>query len=353
MAKSAQTVWLCRPGLANDPCRVPQDVSIVSSNGAAHVVHHANAGATPFDCFFIYPTVSTERGANADLAVQGAQRDVAFVQASAFSQVCRVWAPIYRQRTLRSLSTPRQRFASLVAFRSVLSAWRDYLAHDNHGRPVILIGHSQGAGMVIRLLQSQFDASARRRHQLVVAIALGGNVTVANGSTRGGSFKNISLCGVGVQFGCVIAYSSFPAQPPSTSFFGIPGQGVSDQSGQTTTRGVSVACVNPAAIGSWSTSTLRAQFPVGSIANSPRIHVATTWVQYTDLYRAQCRRVGNTTWLQVTATPARRDVRPLISEPLGAQWGYHVDDVQLGLGNLVDDVRLQERAYLAAQGAAR
>jgi predicted esterase len=31
------------------------------------------------------------------------------------------------------------------------------MAHDNHGRPIIFIGHSQGAAMLIRLLQNKID----------------------------------------------------------------------------------------------------------------------------------------------------------------------------------------------------
>ena len=45
--------------------------------------------------------------------------------------------------------------ADSVAYASLLSAgWSDYLAHDNDGRPVIFIGHSQGAAMLIQLMLS-------------------------------------------------------------------------------------------------------------------------------------------------------------------------------------------------------
>jgi len=35
----------------------------------------------------------------------------------------------------------------------------------------------------------------------------------------------------------------------------------------------------------------------------------------------------------------------VVSETLGAAWGYHIDDINLTLGNLVDDVNAEEAAY--------
>ena len=298
------------------------------------------APAQAFDCFYVYPTVSTETSDNADLRVQSAEVNAAIAQAARFSQVCRVWAPMYRQVTLAALvkgvGTDPQSVA--VAYDSLLSAWRDYLAHDNHGRPVIFIGHSQGAAMLIRLLASQVDPDPALRARTVVAILAGGNVAVPIGKTVGATFRHLPLCTASAESGCVIAYSSFPGQPPQDSLFGRPGQGVSLQSGQTATGGVQVACVNPAAIagGLGVTADLVPYFP----ASPP---VTTPWVTYPDLYSAACRSAGGATWLQVNDLTVAG--RPVVSELLGAAWGYHVDDINLTLGNLVGDVAASEAAY--------
>ena len=55
--------------------------------------------------------------------------------------------------------------ALAIAYTSLLSAWKDYLAHDNDGRPIIFIGHSQGSAMLIKLLQTQVDPSPSLRTQ--------------------------------------------------------------------------------------------------------------------------------------------------------------------------------------------
>jgi hypothetical protein len=280
--------------------------------------------------------VSTESSDNADLRVQPAEVDVAITQASRFSRVCRVWAPMYRQRTVASLlkglgADPQ---GDAIAYESVLAAWKDYLAHDNHGRPIIFIGHSQGAAMLIRLLASQIDPDPALRARTVVAILAGGNVTVPIGRTVGATFRHLPLCTAKAQTGCVIAYSSFPGQPPLDSVFGRPGQGVSLQSGQTATRGLQVACVNPAAIGG-GPADLVPYFPTSPPFTTP-------WVTYPDLYSATCSSAGGATWLQVNDLTVAG--RPAVGEQLGPAWGYHLVDINLALGNLVD-VIAEEAAY--------
>jgi len=153
---------------------------------------------------------------------------------------------------------------------------KDYLAHDNGGRPVIFIGHSQGAAMLIRLLSSQFDTNADDAAAARVGDHPRREVTVANGRTSAGTFHNIPACTSASQSGCVIAYSSFPSQPAGGQPVRHSGAGVSIQSNQTATKGLEVLCVNPAALGGGS-GALAPYFPdVGPGSGS----VTTPWVQF-------------------------------------------------------------------------
>ncbi len=345
---AAGTVWLCRPGLAADPCTSDLAVTSVPASGARTVAHPAPARNPAVDCFYVYPTVSTQPTANADLRVQPAEISAATSQAAPFSQVCRVWAPMYRQRTEASLAEGlgNDPTADGVAYRSLLAGWTDYLDHFNDGRPVVFIGHSQGAAMLVRLLSSRIDPSPALRGRMVSAVLAGGNVAVPIGGTVGATFKHLPLCTSSGEAGCVIAYSSFPGRPPADSLFGRPGQGVSLQSGQTATGGVDVACVDPAAIGG-GTGDLVPWFPTSTSAPPPP-PVTTPWVTFPGLYTASCRRAGGAAWLQVDDVAAPGDDRPVVSEVLGPAWGYHLEDINLASGNLVGDVGLQERAYAAA-----
>jgi hypothetical protein len=339
------TVWLCRPGGAPDPCDAEVDATVVPAAGSRTVQLLRPAADPAFDCFYVYPTVSTEDADNADLTVQPAETAAAIAQAAPFSQVCRVWAPVYRQATLRSLldGTATQRAVGDVAYRSLLAGWQDYLARDNDGRPVIFIGHSQGAAMLIRLLATQIDPNPALRRRVVSAILAGGNVTVPAGKVVGATFHALPLCAAARQTGCVIAYSTFPNQPPAAALFGRPGQGVSLMSGQTGTAGLQVACVNPAAMGG-GTGPLTPYFP-RSASLPPPPPVRTTWVTYPDLYTAGCQTGAGASWLQVSTVAGAIRGRPVVTEDLGPAWGYHVADVNLALGNLIQDVRLEEGAY--------
>jgi hypothetical protein len=198
--------------------------------------------------------------------------------------------------------------------------------------------------MLIRLVRSQIDGNPQLRKRLVSAIVLGGNVQVPDGKTVGGSFKRVPACTAATQTGCVIAYSSFPGRPPAITLFGRPGTGVSLLSGQSATTG-QVLCVNPAALGG-GTGALEPYF-TRAVLGPPGKPAATHWVTYPGLYTAECRSAGGDTWLQVNDISDATDLRPRVTELDGPSWGFHVADVNLALGNLVEDVQREEAAYRA------
>jgi len=347
---AAGTVWLCRPGLSDDPCAGNLSTTVVTASDKRTVKHAVATGNSKFDCFYLYPTASPEQTVNSDLTVQPAETSNAMAQTAPFSDVCDVWAPMYRQITVKALlGGTAGPDASTIAYASVLSAWKDFLAHYDKGRPIILISHSQGSVNMIKLLQSQADDNSSLRHRIVVAIIAGGNVTVPDGKEVGVTFQHLPVCTKADQTSCVIAYSSFPTEPPANSMFGRPGQGISLNYGQTQTTGVHVVCVNPASIGG-GTGELASSFPLAAVQPLPAQvlpppAVTTPWVTYPDMYSASCESSGGATWLQITHNAPAGDVRPLPAEPLGPTFGYHLDDINLSMGNLVNDVRAEEAAY--------
>jgi hypothetical protein len=317
-------------------------------------VEHASRAANPaVDCFYVYPTVSEQSGAVANLHIDPSEMAVARIQASRFSEVCKVYAPIYPQLTLHALADPGAITGSdLVAvYASVQTAWEDYLAHYNRGRGFILIGHSQGASMLIKLLQKQIDNKPAVRKHLVSAVILGGNVTVPVGGTVGGSFQHIPACTTSTQTGCVVAYSSFDETPPPNSLFGRPGSGVSQLSGNTSKVGLQVLCVNPANP-SGGITPLTPYFPtrssvkgLGGLSGVAPPALPTPWVTEPDLYSGQCLSRGGATWLQVSAPIHAGDPRTIVGQTLGPTWGLHLVDVNIALGNLISLTRREVAAY--------
>jgi pimeloyl-ACP methyl ester carboxylesterase len=261
---------------------------------------------------------------------------------------------VYPQLTLHAILDPGQiTVADLeTAYKGVAAAWDDYLAHYNDGRGVVVIGHSQGASMLIALLRQQVDHEAAVRSHLVSAIILGGNVLVPIGKDVGGSFENIPACRSSSDFGCVVAYSSFDTEPPADSLFGRPGRGVSAllPGPKESSSGMQVLCVNPASP-SGGVATLSPYFPssrlVGGLGTEApgAPDVATPWVTEPDLYSGECRYEDGASWLQVSAPIDPGDTRAVVGETLGPTWGLHLVDVNIALGNLVRLVGDEATAY--------
>jgi hypothetical protein len=333
----AQPVWLCRPGLASDPCAAPTDYDSVAANGQVSVDSLGSVPNPGVDCFYVYPTVSAESSENSNLKIQGTEINVAKTQASPFSTECNVWAPMYKQVTLKALfDVGRLKQGIATAYASVLTAWKDYLANDNDGRPFVLIGHSQGAALLIQLIQKSIDRVPAVRGRLISAILLGGNVTVPAGKLVGGSFQHVPACATLSETGCVVAYSSFLKTPPRDALFGRPGVGVSGLSGQTASKGLRVLCVNPAD-------------PGGSALIDPLFRDGaskTPWVTYPGLYSAVCKTKDGATWLQVDVHRGAGDSRPVVTQSLGPTWGLHLFDPSLTMLDLLAMVHAEIASYV-------
>jgi hypothetical protein len=320
--------------------------------------------ASKFDCFYVHPTDSLSKAANTGLAVTTNDMITAVEQAAPLSTVCDVWAPAYRSQTWTSvekgLAGNKAVMASTfeVAYDSVLSAWQWFLAHTQ-GKPVVLVGDSQGSAVLIHLISTAVDHEPSVLRRLLVAVIVGGNLQVPTGKAVGATFTKVPLCTSGTETGCTIAFSSYPSQPPAGSVFGRPGQGVSLQSGQTAKAGQQVACVNPAAL-SGGTADLGPYFlTLTQVAPDPYIDFGlkkpvptTPWVTYPELYSASCKQGDGATWLQVTSLAGKSHARPLVNlnavsrlGGTGPAWGYHGYEYGLALGNLLQDIAGEEAAW--------
>ena len=349
-AAPSKTVWLCRPGLADNPCESDLTATVISTDGSGTVEEATPAEDPPIDCFYVYPTVSGQPGPNATLEVQPEETAVAVHQAARFSEVCKVYAPIYRQLTLSTIGTEQGGTeARDLAYGDVLSAWQDYLANHNEGRGIVLIGHSQGTGMLTRLIASEIDTDSDQLSLLVSALLIGGNVTVAKGEDAGGDFQNVPACRSADQTGCVVAYSTYLEPPPPDAIFGrVGGPG----SGLQPSGDLEVLCVNPAAL-SGGTGPLEPYFSssplpgaLGQLVGLERVAaVSTAWVAHPELYTGHCESSEYANWLQIDTVGTPGDERPVVTQTLGPLWGLHLADVSIALGNLVDLVRQQAEAF--------
>jgi Protein of unknown function (DUF3089) len=345
--QQAETVWLCRPGLPDNPCESDLTTTVIHGNGSQRVQAAAPAKKPPVDCFYVYPTVSAQPTLNANLNVDPELIAVAQNQASRFSQVCHVYAPVYPQLTIAAIGGNATPEARATAYAGVQSAWKEYLEKYNRGRGVIFIGHSQGTGMLLQLLKAEVDPNAKLRRRTVSALLLGFNVTVAKGQKVGGDFQHLPACESKKQTGCVVAYSMFAETPPPNALFG---RVTGPRSGSTQEPStLQVLCTNPASLKGTAMlrpylRTSRFPGPIGAVAGDPP-SAPTPWVAFPNLYTARCEQSNDLTWLQVTDVSGPTDPRPRTRGSLPPTWGLHLGDVNLALGNLVDLARTQAASY--------
>ncbi len=348
--------WLCRPN-GHDACAVDLDTTSIDARGQLTREKFKPAANAPVDCFYVYPTISNDPAGNSTMKIAPEDLTVIRQQFARLSANCRVFAPKYRQVTLAALRSyiigkpiPVDRD---LAYRDVLDAWNAYLAHDNAGRGVVLVGHSQGSGQLTRLMREEIDGKPVQS-KLISAFLMGTNLAVPAGKTVGGAFNSIPLCQSSAQTGCVIAFASFRADapPPANTRFGkVP------------EAGMKAACVNPAAPGG-AAAALKPYFSSRREAVAASLEAA-HWLQPTEtietpfvtlpkLLYAQCVSDSNGDYLAISAKPTKADKRrPFIPGDLIVQgaiqkdWGLHLVDVNLVMGNVMDLISTQSKAYLS------
>jgi len=329
--------WLCRPRRA-DACAAPLDATVLSADGRRAPERFAAARDPPVDCFYVYPTVSADPTPLSDMSPGPEEARTAVVQAARFASRCRVFAPIYRQVTMAGLTASLRSGAPAdwaSPYQDVRAAWRDYLRGDNHGRGVVLIGHSQGAILLARLLAEEIEANPAQ-HRLLVSAILPGHVGVAvpTGAEVGGDFRITPLCRRADQSGCVVAFSTYAAADaaPRRVFGRVAG------------AGRTAACVNPAALAGGA-GPLRAYLrrPAAAPETDPPF-VAVEGLS------AECVTDAGGSVLRVRALPGPNAA--MLQTVLGATarvpgWGLHTLDVGLTQGTLLDLVETQSRAWTA------
>jgi hypothetical protein len=335
--------WICRPG-AEGICTSGLDVLVIAANGRRTLHRFRPASNPPVDCFYVYPTVSEERSTYSDLRLTPEIANAAREQAGRLTSRCRLFAPIYRQLTGAGLSAVLAAHGSAdwrEPYADILAAWRWYRAHDNHGRGVVLIGHSQGSILLQKLLAEQIDGKSAQH--ILVAAFLGGDLSlpVEQGSNSGGAFKHILLCTDGAQIGCAYAWNSYLAGDRSAN----------RMFGHNQSALLVAGCASPAAPGGGA-GELQAYFerPASAPVGDP------PWVNWVGALSGQCTVDAQGNVLRVTIRPG--PFAGLVGAALRAgadgdpvEWGLHGVDMDLMQGNMLDRIEDETVAWLRGRTA--
>ena len=341
---SADSNWLCLPG-RKDVCSTPLATTALSAKGYGSTGASSIAKDPQLDCFYVYPTVSNDQGLNSDLSPGREEKLAAEAQFARFASVCRPFAPTYRQMTIGAIAAFSAGAdisgAAALAYGDVRAAWRNYLATRNHGRPFVLVGHSQGSLMLQQLIAREIETDPAVAKRMKLAIIPGYDVLVPQGKLVGGTFKKTPLCSSPAETGCVMSWTSYRAGniPAKGALFGYAPQ-----------AGMTVGCVNPTVPGSRQWEALdsywfaRSSYPVqgGPISWSSEGPPPSAYLRTEGLVSAKCVNDGPRGYLAIRTNHAPGEKW---TDRIGGEvsvlgiflpgWGMHLADIAVGQGDLI------------------
>ena len=353
--------WVCRP---DRPCREDLKTAVLSADGSVRLERFEPAADPKIDCFYVYPTVSLSRELLAPPGVTEAERRAVRQQALRLTSVCRLYVPFYRQFTVGGMEAHLHPGPATVEAgktrvdADIAAAWDHYLAHDNHGRGVVLIGHSQGAGVLQDLIRRRIEGQPAQA-RIISAILPGSFLTAPRGQEVGGTFKTLPACRRHDQTGCVIVFNSFRSDVLMDPKSRFPMK-----------AGEQALCVNPAALAggsgvlkpylSTTGETIIPDFtgPQPPWTTPPRTTpLPAPFVTLPGFYTAECKSDEHGTYLAIVPHPQPGDRR---AHALVGDWmqggsrnvtmGLHLIDMNLVMGNLIAVLQRQTDAWCKVPG---
>jgi pimeloyl-ACP methyl ester carboxylesterase len=353
--------WVCRP---DRPCRDDLTTAVLNADGSVRLERFEPAADPKIDCFYVYPTVSMSRELLAPPGVTEAERRAVRQQVLRLTSVCRLYVPFYRQFTVGGMEAHLHPGPATVEAgktrvdADVAAAWDHYLAHDNHGRGVVLIGHSQGAGVLQDLIRHRIEGQPTQA-RIVSAILPGSFLTAPRGQEVGGTFKTLLACRSPDQTGCVIVFNSYRSDVLMDPKDRFPMK-----------AGEQALCVNPAALAGgpgvlmpYLSTAGETIIPDFTGPQPPWTTPSTTtplpapFVTLPGFYTAECKSDEHGTYLAIVPHPQPGDRR---AHALVGDWmqggsrnvtmGLHLIDLNLVMGNLVEVIQRQSDAWCKTPG---
>ncbi|WP_174299881.1 DUF3089 domain-containing protein [Caulobacter sp. S45] len=327
--------WVCRPG-EETACTTGLDAMVITADGARTPQTFQPAADPPIDCFYVYPTVSQEPTAYADMAASPEVVATVRSQAGRLTSRCRLYAPIYRQLTSAGLDQilgSNRPIDWSRPYADVRAAWRWYMAHDNHGRGVVIVGHSQGTILLQQLIAEEIDGKPAQKRLVGAFLAGDPALSVPHGARVGGTFKSTPLCAAAGEVGCVYVWADYVADDADAHrLFGHSPGG-----------GLVAGCVSPAAPGGGAGS-LKAYLakPEEAPDGDP------PWIELVGQLSAQCQADAQGHVVRVSVLPGRYQARltaRLERSASGSGWGLHRLDMGLPQGNILDVLAAESAAW--------
>ena len=127
-----------------------------------------------------------------------------------YADAGRLFAPFYRQASLYAYMTQREDalMAQDLAYSDVRRAFEVFLSNSPPERPIVLVGHNQGASHVQRLLADYFVGEENTANMKRLAVAYIIDFPLPKSALEG-PLQGTPICETANQFGCIVAFGAF------------------------------------------------------------------------------------------------------------------------------------------------
>lgn len=162
------------------------------------------------DVFYAYPTIYLDSDPpNMDISNEKNRQDVIDKmnsQMGLYSPYTNIFTPYYQQMYRDGFNDlPADEATELlnIAYQDIADAFSYYMENLNNGRPFILVGHSQGAGILVDLLRKEFQNSSYI-NKMVAAYTTGVSIM----PTDTVDYPWIKIAQTATDLGVVITYNT-------------------------------------------------------------------------------------------------------------------------------------------------
>jgi len=333
--------WLCRVGL-NRACPASLATRTFATDGTLSEGSIEADPSAPVACFVVYPTLDLRLGTGLHHKTDKVDRPARWVQtvAGPLADVCTVYAPVYRQvriGTYLGKPTDHKEQCFDSAYGDVLAAFEAFLVAEP-GRPFVVVGHSQGAQHLSRLVRERIETDPAVLERMVAAYPIGWSLGTDSGGLTGGSFQTVPVCSAADQTGCVVGFRSFleGEERPEVRDF---------------REGEQEVCVNPGSPDATQDKALLSAFSLD--ASSPLFDAPDTIpedaiVRWEGAFEAQCTgdpgdRALSVRWVRPDEPPVN-----LSAGALRGSNGTHILDMALGIVDIHDDIARRTESWIDA-----
>lgn len=326
---SLEKNWLSLPARTDEADLVPQ--------GEAESINNGNASV---DVFYIHGTgylnnASWTSTITPNTATQDNAKFSLANEASIFNGCCNIYAPHYREASIFAyigLTEEKRDLLLDVVFDDVANAFDYFIKHHNQHRPIVIVSHSQGTHIAMRLLQ-KIDMDATLTNRVIVAYLIGsGPVSLDKDYIN--SLAHFTTCAYANSINCIVHWNTY-GENGSKKIFSSPKPSI---------------CINPL---SWQESDLRApasqHLGAASISGAYTIKMAGDDKSENIVFNRQAKLTPQYTWAQCrdgflyVADQAGTDYEKLGKLP---DKSYHGIDLPLFYGNIRENVQHRISEYL-------